>query len=84
MDLDQARFVQGIQSELQEPVQATVVSKVRVDSLQSCPQHFFTKRLDEDILMSASSHIQSVLIVFECRNCRQTLDAYLLFAIWIE
>ena len=33
--------------------------------------------------MSGSSHIQSVLIGVEYRNCRQTLDAYLLFAIWM-
>ena len=31
--------------------------------------------------MSGSSHIQSVLIGVEYRNCRQTLDVYLLFAI---
>ena len=32
-------------------------------------------------LMSGSSHIQSVLIGIEYRNCCQTLDVYLLFAI---
>ena len=32
-------------------------------------------------LMSGSSHIQSVLIGVEYRNCHQTLDVYLLFAI---
>ena len=32
-------------------------------------------------LMSGSSHIRSVLIVVEYRNCRRTLDVYLLFAI---
>ena len=31
--------------------------------------------------MSSSSHIQSVLIGVEYRNCRRTLDVYLLFAI---
>ena len=31
--------------------------------------------------MSGSSHIQSVLIGVEYRNCCPTLDAYLLFAI---
>ena len=31
--------------------------------------------------MSGSSHIQSVLIGVEYRNCRPTLDVYLLFAI---
>ena len=31
--------------------------------------------------MSSSSHIQSVLIGVEYRNCYQTLDVYLLFAI---
>jgi hypothetical protein len=30
--------------------------------------------------MSGSSHIQSVLIGVEYRNCRQTLDVYLLVA----
>ena len=29
--------------------------------------------------MSSSSHIQTVLIGVEHRNCRQTLDVYLLF-----
>ena len=33
--------------------------------------------------MSDSSHIRSVLIGDEYRNCRQTLDVYLLFAILI-
>ena len=33
--------------------------------------------------MSGSSHIQSVLIGVAYRNCRQTLDVYLLFAIWM-
>ena len=32
--------------------------------------------------MSGSSHIQSVVIGVEYRNCRRTLDVYLLFAIW--
>ena len=31
--------------------------------------------------MSGSSHIQSVLIGVEYRNCRRTLDVYLIFAI---
>ena len=31
--------------------------------------------------MSGSSHIQSVLIGVEYRNCRRTYDVYLLFAI---
>ena len=31
-----------------------------------------------------SGHIQSVLIGIEYRNCRQTLDVCLLFAIWME
>jgi hypothetical protein len=31
--------------------------------------------------MSGSSHIQSVLIGVKYRNCRRTLDVYLLFAI---
>ena len=35
------------------------------------------------VLMSSSSHIRSVLIGVEYRNCRRTLDVYLLFAIWI-
>ena len=30
--------------------------------------------------MSGSSHIRSVLIGIEYRNCHQTLDVYLLFA----
>ena len=34
--------------------------------------------------MSGSSHIQSVLISVEYRNCRPTLDVYLLFAILLE
>ena len=33
------------------------------------------------IIMSGSSHIQSVLIGVEYRNCRRTLNVYLLFAI---
>ena len=33
--------------------------------------------------MSASSHIQSVLIGIEYRNCGRTLDVYLLVAISI-
>ena len=33
--------------------------------------------------MSGSSHIRSVLIGVEYRNCRRTLDVYLLFATWI-
>ena len=34
-------------------------------------------------IKSCSSHIQSVLIGIKYRDCRQTLDAYLLFAIWM-
>ena len=33
--------------------------------------------------MSGSSHIQSVLVGIEYRNCRRTLDVYLPFAIWM-
>ena len=33
--------------------------------------------------MRESSHIQSVLIGVEYRNCCRTLDVYLRFAIWI-
>ena len=33
--------------------------------------------------MSSSSHIRSVPIGVEYRNCCQTLDGYLLFAIWM-
>ena len=33
--------------------------------------------------MSGSSHIQGVLIGIEYRNCRQTLDVYLILAIWM-
>ena len=33
--------------------------------------------------MSDSSHIRSILIGVEYRNCRQTLDIHLLFAIWM-
>ena len=33
--------------------------------------------------MSGSSHIRSVLIGIKYRNCRQTLDVYLIFAIWM-
>ena len=33
--------------------------------------------------MSGSSHIRSVLIDIEYRNCRQTLDVYLHFSIWM-
>ena len=32
---------------------------------------------------SGSCHIRSVLIAIEYQNCRQTLDVYLLFAIWM-
>ena len=32
---------------------------------------------------SGSSHIQSALIGVKYRNCRPTLDVYLLFAIWM-
>ena len=34
-------------------------------------------------LLRGSSHIRSVLIGIEYRNCRRTLDVYLLIAIWI-
>ena len=34
-------------------------------------------------LLSGSSHIQSVLIGIEYRNYCQTLNVYLLFAIWM-
>ena len=34
--------------------------------------------------MCGSCHIRSVLIGVKYRNCRQTLDVYLCFAIWIE
>ena len=34
--------------------------------------------------MSGSSHIRSVLIGVEYRNYRQTLNVYLLLAIWME
>ena len=33
--------------------------------------------------MRGSSHIQSILIGVKYRNCCQTLDVYLRFAIWI-
>ena len=33
--------------------------------------------------MSGSSNIQGVLIGIEYQNCHQTLDAYLLFAVWM-
>jgi hypothetical protein len=33
--------------------------------------------------MSGSSHIQSVLIGVEYQNCCQTLEVYLLFAVWM-
>ena len=33
--------------------------------------------------MCGSCHIRNVLIGIEYRNCGQTLDVYLLFAIWI-
>ena len=33
--------------------------------------------------MSGSSHIRSALIGVEYRNCRRTLDVYLLFATWM-
>ena len=33
--------------------------------------------------MFGSSHIQSVLIGIEYRNCRPTFVVYLLFAIWM-
>ena len=33
--------------------------------------------------MSGSSHIRCVLIGVEYRNCRRTLDVYLLFAFWV-
>ena len=42
----------------------------------------FDNQLSEACLMSGSSHIRSVLIVVEYWNYRQTLDVYLLFAIW--
>ena len=35
-------------------------------------------------VMPGSSHIRSVLIGIEYRNCLQTLDVYLCFAIWIR
>ena len=33
--------------------------------------------------MSGSSHIQSILICVKYQNCGETLDVYLLFAIWM-
>ena len=33
--------------------------------------------------MHGSSHIQSILIGIEYRNCPRTLDVYLPFAIWM-
>ena len=44
------------------------------------PSRFLTVRL---VLMFGSSHIRSVLIGVEYRNCRQILDVYLLFVIWM-
>ena len=41
------------------------------------------KIFQEHTFMSGSSHIQSVLIGVEYRNCRRTLDIYLLFAFWM-
>ena len=37
------------------------------------------KGMQTFLFMSGSSHIQSVLIGVEYRNCRRTLDVYLLF-----
>ena len=34
--------------------------------------------------MRGSSHIQSVLITVEYRNCLRTFNVYLRFAIWIR
>ena len=34
-------------------------------------------------IMCGSCHIRNVLIGVEYRNCRRTLDVYLLFAIWM-
>ena len=34
-------------------------------------------------LVSSSSHVQSVVIRVKYRNCRRTLDVYLLFALWM-
>ena len=49
-------------------------------NLRAQGQGNFVVHLSEDRLMSHSYHIQSVLIGIEYRNCRQTLDVYLLFA----
>ena len=42
----------------------------------------FSEKIEPYILMSSSSHIQSVLIGVEYQNCCQTLDVYLLFALF--
>jgi len=41
------------------------------------------EKIYQKTLMARSSHIQSVLIGVEYRNCCRTLDVYLLSAIWI-
>ena len=48
-------------------------------SIDSLHQHAQVGKVKT--LMRGSSHIRSVLIGVEYRNCCQTLDAYLLFAI---
>jgi len=41
-------------------------------------------RVFQDLhLMCGSCHIQNVPIGVEYQNCHQTLDVYLLFAIWM-
>ena len=48
------------------------------------PVNFSLKNVVNNFsFMSGSSHMRSVLIGVEYRKCSRTLDAYLLFAIWM-
>ena len=43
----------------------------------------FDLNLNLDQCLCGSCHVQNVLIDVEYRNCRRTLDVYLLFAVWM-
>ena len=47
------------------------------------PPDWRARVIEPQALMSASSHIRSVLIGVKYRNYCRTLDNYLLFAIWM-
>ena len=53
------------------------------NSYEFTSDHPFIESVSTLSVVSGSSHTPNVLIGVEYRNCRQTLDAYLLFAIFL-